>query len=116
MYIGGYELDEGLIASPNTWADEYSLFFNTGEISGMYKGIFIMPEHRLYGKSRTDDYATYLTFCNAKEAAADFHALAESIKRCSMVHGPSQASAKVVSLRLFSMLSTRMMPICSFLT
>ena len=86
MYIGGYELDEGLIASPNTWADEYSLFFNTGEISGMYKGIFIMPEHRLYGKSRTDDYATYLTFCNAKEAAADFHALAESIKK--VFNGP----------------------------
>lgn len=81
MSIGGYALDDGIIANPNRWADEYSYTFAMGEVSGAYYGHFIMPEHRFYGKSLPDNFTTHISHCNAKEAAADFHALAEAMKK-----------------------------------
>ena len=81
MSIGGYEIDPGIINVPCIWADEYSCTFSSGEVAGKYRGHIIMPEHRFYGQSRPDNYKTLLSHCNAKEAADDFHALAEAMKK-----------------------------------
>lgn len=84
MSIGGYELDKSIVKSPDSWA-EYSGFTKSmGELIGNF-GHLLMPEHRFYGESCPKDFAQYLSHCNAKEAAADFHALAEAMKK--VFHG-----------------------------
>lgn len=80
MAIGGYELKEGLINNPNT------LFIpsgnsSLGEVSYRYEGHLLYPEHRFFGTSCPENPMDKLDYCNAKEAAADFHALAEAVKK-----------------------------------
>lgn len=87
MSIGGYELKDALInKSANMYVYE-SQGSSLGEIAGEYYGHLLMPEHRYFGYSYPDDGYRYKTlgYCEAKEAAADFHALAEAMKK--VFHG-----------------------------
>lgn len=81
MSIGGYGLDSEIIQSPNYWAEYVGPESSQGELAGEYFGHILMPEHRFYGESRPEDCVSSLSCCNAKEAAADFHSLAEAMKK-----------------------------------
>lgn len=81
MSIGGYALDTAIVNHPNVWAHNHSYNLSMGEVAGTHFGHVLMPEHRFYGESRPDNYTTLMNHCNAKEAAADFHALAEAMKK-----------------------------------
>lgn len=80
MYIGGYLLDNALLEKPD------EVFVNDqinskGELAGRYHGSRLMPEHRYFGTSCPENPWESLQYCEAKEAAADFHALLEAMKK-----------------------------------
>lgn len=80
MSIGGYALDQSTVDSPDFWID-YSGFMNSmGELCGD-SGHILMPEHRFYGESLPEGYPSLISHCNTNEAAADFHALTEAMKK-----------------------------------
>ena len=79
-YIGGYHLDTTVVATPDTFAVMYQKY-QQGELFGRYKGNLLMPEHRYFGESCPKDPWTTLGYCEVKEAAADFHALFEAMKK-----------------------------------
>lgn len=85
MSIGGYELSDTAIIHPNHYVDELTTESPLGEIAAEYNGHLLMPEHRYFGKSHPEDLYATLGYCDAKEAAADFHALAEAMKK--VFHG-----------------------------
>ena len=80
MSIGGYDLNSEFINSPNHHASSDSLASHD-EITFHYKGHILRPEHRFFGTSCPENPLDMLEYCNAKEAAADFHALAEAVKK-----------------------------------
>lgn len=82
--IGGYSLDENVVTYPNYYANYY--FTNSGgELAGRYRGNLLQPEHRYFGQSCPAAPWETLGYCEAKEAAADFHALIEAMKK--VFHG-----------------------------
>lgn len=78
--IGGYDLDESFGRYPNYYAD-YMFGISSGELAGRYKGNLLQPEHRYFGESCPMAPWATLGYCEAKEAAADFHALIEAMKK-----------------------------------
>ncbi|MCQ2244177.1 MAG: hypothetical protein MJZ32_07950 [Bacteroidaceae bacterium] len=87
MSIGGYALSDNAMHTPNNYVAELTLDTSLGEIAANYFGHLLMPEHRYFGYSFPDGGYRYKTvgYCEAKEAAADFHALAEAMKK--VFHG-----------------------------
>ncbi len=80
MSIGGYELSDLIRENANGYVfdtQETSL----GEITAEYYGHLLLPEHRYFGFSYPEAYYKSVGYCEAKEAAADFHALAEAMKK-----------------------------------
>ncbi len=84
MYISGYELDEKMLIAPNKVFSEQPLT-SPEELTDRYYGNLLQPEHRFYGTSCPEHPASLLGYCTAEEAAADFHALAEAVKK--VFHG-----------------------------
>ena len=80
MHIGGYELQDDMIAAPNTFAWDNAMS-SIAEVSGLYNGHLLQPEHRFFGKSLPENPGSVLGYCTAEEAAADFHALVEAMKK-----------------------------------
>lgn len=80
MSIGGYDLDQTLVDYPNVNYDAQS---NTSlaEIAAYNSGHVLRPEHRFFGTSCPEKPMENIQYCEAKEAAADFHALAEAVKK-----------------------------------
>lgn len=78
--IGGYSLSEYYDMYPNWYADYY-FHESGGELAGRYGGNLLQPEHRYFGKSAPEAPWSTLGYCEAKEAAADFHALIEAMKK-----------------------------------
>lgn len=87
MSIGGYELSDKAMHTPNKYLSEDAFENSNGEIAYEYSSHLLMPEHRYFGYSFPDGGYRYKTlgYCEAKEAAADFHALAEAMKK--VFHG-----------------------------
>lgn len=81
MSIGGYELKDEILKEPNSYNSLMDVDSATGEISCNYQGHILRPEHRFFGTSVPEDPMENIEYCNAKEAAADFHALAEAVKK-----------------------------------
>lgn len=84
MYVGGYNLSDQLGTYPDYYAD-YFFGRSTGEVAGRYGGSLLMPEHRYFGESVPEAPWATLGYCEAKEAAADFHNLLEAMKK--VFHG-----------------------------
>lgn len=80
MSIGGYKLNDLDIDNPNNQFD-MDLSGANGELNFRYEGHLLRPEHRFFGTSCPENPMDKLDYCNAKEAAADFHALAEAVKK-----------------------------------
>lgn len=80
MYIGGYQLDEVLVKSPDEYFDS-ELNSAVAEVAGRYGGNLLQPEHRYFGESCPENPWESLGYCEAKEAAADFHALVQAMKK-----------------------------------
>ncbi len=80
MFINGYKLEDLVINEPNTQYDNAN-YSAEGEITYHYDGNLLRPEHRFFGTSVPENPMDKLDYCNAKEAAADFHALAEAVKK-----------------------------------
>lgn len=79
VYCSGYNLDlEYLYRPDSTFA--YSLGCNN-EIAHRYKANFIQIEHRYFQYSAPDKCWEQLDDCRAEEAAEDFHALFEALKK-----------------------------------
>lgn len=79
-WIGGYNLDQTQICSPDSMA-VVDQRLQQGELFGHYGGNWLLPEHRYFGKSCPEDPWSTLGYCEAKEAAADFHSLFEAVKK-----------------------------------
>ena len=80
MHIGGYELDSTLVKAPNQTVSN-RLGTSRAELMDKYGGHLLEPEHRFFGESCPEHPASLLGYCTAEEAAADFHALAEALKK-----------------------------------
>lgn len=75
MHINGYNLDEDIALI------DYNIGSSSGELQGRYEGNLLQVEHRYFGESCPDNPWETLGYCEAKEAAADFHALLEAMKK-----------------------------------
>lgn len=79
VYCSGYNLMEDFLTSPD------SLFANSTncvtEIAHRYRANFIQIEHRYFQYSAPDKCWEQLDFCKAEEAAQDFHAFFEALKK-----------------------------------
>lgn len=80
MHIDGYQLNDLVIEEPNHSLD-IAGYCAEGEINYNYEGHLLRPEHRFFGTSVPEKPWENIEYCNAKEAAADFHALAEAVKK-----------------------------------
>lgn len=77
LYISGYELnfpDDAYLLSSDYFA-------NCTQIARRYKGTFVELEHRYYKKSAPTEPWTKLEYLNAAEAAQDFHAIIQAMKK-----------------------------------
>lgn len=79
MHIDGYQLGQNLIDAP-ILIDSF-IGLSPGELEGRYDGNLLQPEHRYFGESCPNKPWETLGYCEAKEAAADFHALIEAMKK-----------------------------------
>lgn len=79
-FITGYYIDSIVVRIPDSLAVKYQTY-QQGELFGRYEGNLLMPEHRYFGESCPKDPWNTLGYCEAKEAAADFHALFEAMKK-----------------------------------
>jgi hypothetical protein len=79
VYCSGYELSEAFLQRPD------SMFSNTinwsTEIAHRYEANFIQIEHRYFSYSAPDLCWEQLDYCKAEEAAEDFHALFDALKK-----------------------------------
>lgn len=79
VYCSGYNIMEGFLERPD------STFNNTDnsatEIAHRYKANFIQIEHRYFSYSSPDKCWEQLDYCRAEEAAQDFHALFDALKK-----------------------------------
>ena len=80
VYIGGYALDSVWVEYPN-WAFAEIAKTYRAELADRYNGNVLVPEHRYFGESCPENPWESLGYCEAKEAAADFHALIEAMKK-----------------------------------
>lgn len=80
MHIGGYDLSNKVITYPNYYANQYYIS-SLGELAGRYGGNLLQVEHRYFGESCPNAPWATVGYCEAKEAAADFHALIEAMKK-----------------------------------
>lgn len=81
MTIGGYDLKEIVLEKPNSQYSYMDFDSSSGEIPTRYDGHLLRPEHRFFGTSVPENPMENIEYCNAKEAAADFHALEEVVKK-----------------------------------
>ncbi len=79
-WIGGYDLDSTLVDYAVAYAGAFQ-DSQEGELYGRYGGNLLMPVHRYFGESCPEQPWTTIGYCEAKEAAADFHALIEAVKK-----------------------------------
>lgn len=79
-YIRGYDIDKIQINHADSMAVEFQ-GMSLGELCGRYGGNLLSPEHRYFGESCPKDPWATLGYCEAKEAADDFHALFEAVKK-----------------------------------
>lgn len=80
VYIGGYDVDSLSEKYPNYYF-AYNLSNSRAELANRYNGNLLQPEHRYFGESCPENPWTTLGYCEAKEAAADFHALLGAMKK-----------------------------------
>ena len=79
VYCSGYNIDSESLESPDsTFANSVNC---SNEIAHRYKANFIQIEHRYFQYSAPDKCWEQLDDCRAEEAAQDFHALFDALKK-----------------------------------
>ena len=79
VYCSGYSIDLGSLGNPDfTFANTVDC---SNEIAHRYKANYIQIEHRYYKYSAPDKCWEQLDDCRAEEAAQDFHALFDAMKK-----------------------------------
>ena len=80
VYASGYSIEQEFLASPDsTFVEEKESC--SAEIAHRYKGNYIQIEHRYFQESAPAECWTILDDLRAEEAAADFHAFFEALKK-----------------------------------
>ena len=80
IYITGYQIGKEYIKNPTDDLDNGDETDAT-EIGMRYKANYIMLEHRYFTGSAPDNCWTRLDYCTSEEAAEDFHAIINAMKK-----------------------------------